>query len=371
MLAMQIKATISKTVCKSGKRNKCPYYDGPWQCSLRRQIPAKNQHPDIWIVASDMLFFQNDVFQKAKCVVVDESFFQKGLRGIEDDNEWTVPLAVLEDHRPEPVDRSDDEVNFFERRWLSHELKKQTKNGPLLQETIQEIDDAADYHKGIIREWEFTAKMFKLLGLHPGLSHAAFAAIANKKEIIEALRLSRHMITIWQEIKWMLRHPEVEASGRLRLEKVNGLRSITWRGIEEIHAPYCKLPTLLLDAVLPPYKILEIFHPSVRIVADINARASSHANIQQILGTPTTSIKLDNEENLLEIWRYILGEYLAISRKDTLVICQKKVHEWLDQRGLPKNIAVEHYYDVAGKDIYKNVALGGSSCYMTMVQKRG
>jgi hypothetical protein len=53
-----------------------------------------------------------------------------------------------------------------------------------------------------------------------------------------------------------------------------------------------------------------------------------------------------------------LQEYMAIGRKDTLVICQKKVHLWLDKSGLPKNIFIEHYYDVAGKDVYKHVALG-------------
>jgi hypothetical protein len=365
VLAMKTMAPIAETICKKGKgkkAKKCQHYDGEWMCPFRRQIPVDG-HPDVWIVASDMLFFKHKIFEKAKCVVIDETFFQKSLRNIEGDNEfdtkWSIPLARLVWPHDE-VRNFDDEQKRLDcsRDSLAWTLQQQKHDGPLEQEYLDDID-TRECKRLIDTEWSEDKRKREALGLYPGIPQRQLANIINnKKDIVDDIRLARHLITILEEIKWMLHHPEVEASGRLRLQKIDGLRCITWRGIEEIHAPHCHLPTLLLDAVLPSHKILEIFHPSVAVVADINARASPYVDIQQILNAPTTSIKLDSEEHLIEVRRYILQEWLTAGRKETLVICQKKVHEWLSKKGVPDNVHIEHYYDIAGKDIYRHVTLG-------------
>jgi putative DNA primase/helicase len=40
-----------------------------------------------------------------------------------------------------------------------------------------------------------------------------------------------------------------------------------------------------------------------------------------------------------------------------LVICQQKYDEWLQKAKLPPNIYIEHYYNVEGRDEYRDVAL--------------
>ena len=39
--------------------------------------------PDVWIVASDMLFHYHQVFGKPSLLIIDEAFWKKSLRGIE------------------------------------------------------------------------------------------------------------------------------------------------------------------------------------------------------------------------------------------------------------------------------------------------
>ena len=54
--------------------------------------------------------------------------------------------------------------------------------------------------------------------------------------------------------------------------------------------------------------------------------------------------------------RYILQRWFETGCGATLVICQMKVEEYLKDK-LPKGIAIEHYNDVAGLDVYKDVRL--------------
>jgi hypothetical protein len=168
----------------------------------------------------------------------------------------------------------------------------------------------------------------------------------------------RRLIVVWEEIRALLADKESQRSGRLWLEQENGLRFLSWRGIEEVHAPYCNLPTLIADAVLPPRQVRKLLHPNVQLVLEVSAKASPHVCVQQILHAPTTSVKLDKDCHLLDLWRYIMQEWTLVGRKDTLVICQKKVDVWLHKRGLPPNVAVRHYYDIAGLDLFGKTALG-------------
>jgi hypothetical protein len=365
-LAMKAKLPISETCCKKGKR-KCPYYEGSCMCPFQAQMPAKDDPPQVFITCSDMLFFDHKVFKNVKKVFVDENFYQKGVRGINDDDgaeELAIPLALL---RIEPdedgvivIDKNAPHESYRDN--LAWAVDRQPNNGGLDTQYFCDRISGRDCHDAIIAEWKEYARLGKELGLYPGMSATAFARIMKKKPmLIEEMRRSRHIITIWEELKALRRNPEVEISGRLLLGRRDGLRCIIWRGIEAIHKPFNYLPTLLLDAVLPHKKILKLFYPSVQLVANINARSAPHAHIQQMLDAPSTASKLihaDGDTNRLALWHYILQEYLLTGRRDTLVICQKKFEVWLRKKGLPANIFVEHYYNISGKDIYKDVALG-------------
>jgi putative DNA primase/helicase len=102
--------------------------------------------------------------------------------------------------------------------------------------------------------------------------------------------------------------------------------------------------------------MLKVYHPRAEVVADIKVPLPESVHVRQLLGAPTGSRKLDREYHLAEVRRHILARYLELNRPRTLVICQKKVHEWLKPQ-LPDDISVEHYNDVTGNDRYRDVRL--------------
>lgn len=61
---------------------------------------------------------------------------------------------------------------------------------------------------------------------------------------------------------------------------------------------------MLMDATLPPLSILKIFHPQVQIIVDVSVMMPPSVHIKQMLGTPTTSNKLDKERHRKTLRRY-------------------------------------------------------------------
>ena len=144
---------------------------------------------------------------------------------------------------------------------LADILQKQKDNGGVKIECLDDQLDLSWCRKAIIEEWNEIARLEKALGLYPGMPDKLFHQI--DFDLIEDIKRGRRLITIWEEIKWLLLHQEVSVSGRLRLEGRRNTRAISWRGVEPVHAPFNNLPTLLADAVLPDRKILKIFYPQV------------------------------------------------------------------------------------------------------------
>ena len=346
-LAMDTQQLVAKTCCKDGE-NECEFNDGAGMCAYRRQYAHYLQSgtcPDVWIIASDLLFFTHKVFENVKGVIVDESFFRKGL-----DDEWEIALADL--NCPQSVVQVDDPASMLQdfRHTLYQVLSR--AQGDVV--TANLFDLYEDCKRAIACEWREVERRVKELSMFPGMQKKHFARAVKKQDSIAAIQLARKMIVVWEEIRRLLPHQETEISGRLQ---VCGDRLIC-RGVSSIRAPFNQLPTLLPDAVLPDRKIIEVFYPSVVVLPQINARSSPHVDVQQILDAPTTKTKLKMQGNLEAIWRYIIQEWLFSGRKDTLVVCQKEIETRLRKMGLPENVFVEHYYNVAGKDGYKNVALG-------------
>jgi hypothetical protein len=187
------------------------------------------------------------------------------------------------------------------------------------------------------------------------MSELELAALANKHDLIDRIQHSRRVIRIWEALRELLNNADINVSGRLTLAQDNGQRIVKWRGIDPISAQF-KVPTLLLDATLPPLRMLQIYHPRAEIVADITVALPNSVHIRQVLGAPTSARKLNSEHHLVAVRRHILARYLELNRPTTVVICQKKVHEWLKPT-LPNSIALEHFNNVTGIDDYRDVRL--------------
>ena len=207
---------------------------------------------------------------------------------------------------------------------------------------------------GIARRLEW--KLIPKLGQHPAMSEAEIKALENDKDTIDTIQHTRRVIQIWEAAGDLLKDPGIEVSGRLTLKQHNGQRVVAWKGVAKIRKQF-QVPTLLLDATLPPLPLLQIYHPQVEMVADIKAAMPAHTRIRQVIGAPTSSNKLDDEQHLDSMRRIILQRWIETGRRPTLVICQQKVEDALRRCGLPANITLAHYNNIAGRDDFKTVRL--------------
>ena len=364
-VATRAHADITKTCCVNGKKRcvdlpRCGYY--------RQQEDAKDVQ--VWVVASNMLFHAQRAFGKPVAVIIDEAFWQRGLRGIEQ-VECEVPLASLLPDKP--LDFEHCSGHHYYRALLSNALRQQGQNGPVERRHLETTKTPAIKHKGkiikpktttltagiceraIAIEWQLHAKLVKDLGLEPGMSQGMIARVCTPEKI-DAVRHARNIITLWKAVRQLLNFPEITVCGRLLLKQLNGQCVVQWRGVADI-SKQARVPTLLLDATLPDQSILQVYHPQVEVVVDLKVAMPPSVHIRQVLDAPTSSNKLNNEKHLEAVWRYILQRWHETGRQKTLIVCQLKVETWLIERGLPEGIHVEHYNNVSGLDDYRDVRL--------------
>jgi putative DNA primase/helicase len=60
-LALRCHADVSKTCCSKNRKTRCEFFS---TCGYQRQMPAKDDPPQVWIIASDMLFHEQAVLGK-------------------------------------------------------------------------------------------------------------------------------------------------------------------------------------------------------------------------------------------------------------------------------------------------------------------
>jgi Bifunctional DNA primase/polymerase, N-terminal/Primase C terminal 2 (PriCT-2) len=336
-IALKCQADIARTCCEK-HGNCCRFYD---QCGYQRQQAAG---PQVWIIAADMVFHRQDAFGRPRALIIDESFWQKALRGIDGDDDSMLAFASLV-------------TGNQGRRDLAAELQMQSENGGLQRRVVEHMDIAA-LRRMIRVEWATMPK----LNLRPGMPMDEFDQLRKNSKVIEKIAYARRVIQILEELCHMLEHPEILVSGRLLIDERNGLRGIRWRGIDAIGKQF-QIPTLLLDATLPDLAVLQVLHPQAEIVADVRVALPPAVCIRQLLSAPTSSRKLietsrlkDRDQHLNSVRRYILRRWIETGKQPTLVICQMKVEKWLEGK-LPAGISLAHYNAIAGLDQFKDVRL--------------
>lgn len=339
-LAMQ---NIAKSCCKHGKEE-CPFYSAQAgrQCGYWRQ--QNGNKPQVWIFPRDLLFHDQRALGTFDFLFIDESLWDKQLRGI--DSPWELPIESLLQPTSLPVTAA--------RKMLGEMLNMQTEDGGLQQKIVVIDTDAKEQTEEIRKEWKHLPK----LGLRPNMSKAQYSSL--NKNLIGEITFARKIITVREELRRMLQDPSIDVSGRLVLEHSSKLqqRVLTWRGVAPI-AERFRVPTMLIDATLPALDVLRISHPKAKIVADIEVAMPDCVHIQQVLDAPTSSAKLgkgNSTKHRQEMQRYILQRWFEIGRQKMLVIAQQPVAEWL-RSNLPRDIHVAHYNAISGLDAYKDVRL--------------
>jgi putative DNA primase/helicase len=354
-LALKYHADVSKTCCYKNRKTRCEFFH---KCGYQRQMPAKGDPPQVWIIASDMLFHEHAVLGKPHILIIDEGFWAKGLRGLEQEEgqrrqqKWSVALDSMKNtSQRQPDEKPSLHHRNSDRAALRKALASQPHDGPVELKYLAALDPA-DFTTCISREWTNMPRP----ELYPGMSKAEIKRLADDDDgVINQSHHARSIIRIWDEVRNMFAK-NIAVSGRLTLKKQDGLRVIEWRGVELIKEQF-KVKTMLMDATLPPLSILQIFHPQIKIVGDIGVMMPPPVRLRQFLGTPTTSNKLDKERHRQTLRRYILKRSIELGGASALVICQEKLEQYLKQAKLPGNIKVEHYNDISGLDDDKDVRL--------------
>jgi hypothetical protein len=336
-IALKCQADVARTCCEYHDKY-CHFFD---QCGYQRQ---QSPRPQVWIIAADMVFHHQAAFGTPRALIIDESFWQKALRGIDGGDDWMVAFASLM-------------TGNQGRRDLAAELQMQSDDGGLQRRVVEHMDAAA-LRQMIRVEWATMPK----LNLRPGMPADEFDRLRKNSKVIEKIAYARRVIQILQELRHMLEHPEILVSGRLLIDERNGLRGIRWRGIDTIGKQF-QIRTLLLDATLPDLAVLQVLHPQAEIVADVRVALPPSVSIRQLLSAPTSSRKLietsrlkHRDQHLNSVRRYILQRWIETGKQSSLVVCQMKVERWLEGK-LPDGISLAHYNAIAGLDQYKDVRL--------------
>jgi Bifunctional DNA primase/polymerase, N-terminal/Primase C terminal 2 (PriCT-2) len=354
-MAMSYHASISSTCCSDGE-HECLFKD---RCGYYRQQPEDGDQPDVWIIAHDLLFYAQDALGEPVAVIIDESFWQKGIRGLELESKWSIAIDSISNCSEPPKDFATLKalgIDAFElgqlRFQLAQALRRQDDDGGVERRHLAEWRPEK-CGRALRLEWSLMPKFDQ----YPGISQEQLSKLLREKgDVLDEIRHRRRMIKVWEAVRDLLAG-DIEVSGRLTLKQENGQRCVAWRGSENIKQQF-KVPTLIMDATLPSENILRVYYPDVKLVGDIKVALASSVHVRQVLDAPTSSNKLDDEKHLHEMRRYILQRWYECDRQSTLVICQEKVERWLRWEGkLPEAIELAHYNDIAGLDEFKDVRL--------------
>ena len=334
---------ITKACCKF-KKQKCKFYDDG--CGYQEQFP--DEQPQVWIGAHEMMHYAQKRFGKIAFIIIDESFWKRGVYGVETRGDETrgISLDDMAIDMPSPGYRKDLIEMLF-----AHPL------GALQRVHICDWFTPGHCKFMIGVEWE----RVNSLKLTPQMSAAQIKKI--EKEMPK-VRTARRMVGVWGALRALLNDPAIAVSGRLILDENDaGQRILKVRGVKPVRKSR-QVPTFIMDATLPDIAILQAWFPRVEIVANIDVVMPEHVHVTQILGAPVSKRRLfrwrkkepkDGQRNLKAIRRLVVQWWMEHGRKPMLVICQEAVEEWLKKVGLPNGIEVAHYNNISGLARFKDV----------------
>lgn len=349
--ALKLGVEVSKSCCvgtsPDNEKVRCAFYD---TCGYNKQLEDK---PRVWIAAHNVLFHEQKRLGDVDFVVIDESFWQSGL----DQDRRIISI----DHIEQTVDPRSDLFQYRSKLAKAFRIALNSDQKALRFEQLDCV--GLEPHLCVLAaklEWKL---LIREQPLWPGMPN---------KQRIEALQTStnarhaRTLIDMWEAagdlLSQGLRNPDA-ASGRLTVEQLNGdhgtVQVAAVRSVKRVVNRWRRAKTLIMDATLPDIALLRPFYENVEILADIDVEMP-HVSMRQVLGAPISSNKLfrqaSSKRNLISIKRALLARYIELGRPDTLVVCQKRLEDWL--RGtLPTNISIAHFNNISGLDAHKNVRL--------------
>ena len=369
--ALEVEHPIEQSCCKlrrGGEVHLCAQYSA---CSYQRQKPQA-QVADVIVCAHDSLFHMKpDAVGAVGLLVIDEAFWQSGLRGL--DGKATLTQDGLEPGRTSLAcyDRKGKidtgaTADLVDARTRLCRALGVTEPGPLRVGLLEAV--------GLTSEDCRTAatlerRRMRDAGLLPGMSPA------ERRRNIEAVLPPAsepwappgRCATLWLILAEALENGHDAAGAELVHERTeNGsVRALKLRWRSRMRAGWAaEAPILHLDATLRP-ELVQTYLSRIDIHTAVAAR-QPHVRIRQVTGSPTSARALTPAPDAPERDRKAattrlrdLRAWIALrarqchrrdARVDLLVVGQKATIDALRGSGLPPRVEAVHFNALSGLD---------------------
>jgi hypothetical protein len=306
--ALALGADVETTACRRGQRGGppivCPFYEGEGQCHYQAQ-KAEAFAADVLFVAHEGLFqLPPGVCDGFGLVVIDESFWQKGLSGAREDDRPRLAIAGLNEElkdfpvRIRIVRNGKRERVVSERR--TQELRELTGQ---LQAALTTMPDGYVQRAtleaariGHACRWARAMEWLRKVdhGVKPD------ATPEQRDEAVKRfgfLAQIKQRVEMWHAVGELLNGTEA-ATGQLRIETVTTKEgSIRWlyiSGRRRIDKRLMRLPIVYADATLP-LELTRYYLPQLELKLDL-VITEPHGRLIQAIGHPVGKSSLVPKE---------------------------------------------------------------------------
>jgi putative DNA primase/helicase len=368
--ALEVEHPVEQSCCsvkRSDIRQFCPHYNA---CAYQRQKPLA-EVSQVIVCAHDSLFhIKAEAIGTVGLLVIDEGFWQVGLRGL--DGKATLTLDGLEPVRSSPACYHKNKLNIAGtadlvaarmKLWKALQASEPgvLRHGLLLAAglTVEECEKAAALEHRRLRDAGL------LPGMPAGERRARIAKIMPPDGIPWAP--PGRCATLWLILAAALETGHDAAGVELFHERTDAgsVKSLRLRWRSRLRGGWAAgVPILHLDATLRP-ELVEPYLPRMEIGALVAAR-QPHVRVLQITGSPTSAKGLTPSAEAPERDRKAAATHLrdlmawmtlrARECRDTaaapsvLVIGQKAAIGALRAAGLPQNVDAVHFNGLSGLD---------------------
>jgi putative DNA primase/helicase len=374
--ALEVEHPVEQSCCKikrGGQLHLCAHYRA---CGYQRQKPYA-QAADVIVCAHDSLFHMKpEVIGEVGLLVVDEAFWQSGLRGI--DGKATLTQDGLEPGKTSiicydskgkiAVTATADLVAARTRLWKALQV---SEAGPLRHGLLQAVGlTPDDCRKAATLERRRMRNAGLLPGMSPGERRKRIEAVLPAKG--EPWSPPGRCATLWLILAEAIEHGYDAAGAEIfqALTEAGSIRSIKLRWRSRMRAGWAaQAPILHLDATLRP-EIVQSYLPRIDITAPVAAKQPD-VRIRQVTGSPTSARALtpptqaparDHKAaatHLRDLRAWITLRAWQCHRPgaeiDLLVIGQKAAIDAIRATGLPRRVEAVHFNALSGLDRWGGV----------------
>ena len=380
--ALEVELPIEQSCCKvkrGGELHLCPHFHA---CGYQRQKPLA-QAADVIVCAHDSLFHMKpEVVGDVGLLVIDEAFWQSGLRGL--DGKATLTQDGLEPGRTSlvcygakgkmDVGATADLVDVRSR--LCKALKV-TEPGPLRHGLLDAVGLTPDDCRNAA---SLERRRMRDAGLLPGM-----ASVERRRRIEAVLPPAGEpwappgrCATLWLILAEALENGHDAAGAELvhEMTEAGSVRALRLRWRSRLRGGWAaEAPILHLDATLRP-ELVRTYLPRIDIGAPVAAR-QPHVRIRQVTGSPTSARALtppadapDRDRKAAATRLRDLRAWISLRARqcrrhgvavDLLIVGQKAAIDALRAAGLPPRVEAVHFNALSGLDRW-----GGIGCMIVL-----